>query len=140
MTIFCIQCDKNVDARLTNGREIYPRRPDLYRLPFWICDVCKNYVGCHHKTRMRTAPLGCIATPKIFRLRHKIHAVIDPIWKKKKMRRKSIYIELTKVLGRQYHTADLRSEAECQKILSAASLLYKRAFGSEFTQTYEAYF
>jgi hypothetical protein len=48
--IFCCECREKVNARLTEGEEIYPHREDLKDLPFWICDKCKNFVGCHHKT------------------------------------------------------------------------------------------
>lgn len=121
--IFCIACDKGVEARLTDGKEIYPHRPDLYATPFWKCDVCKNYVGCHHRSETPTKPLGCIATPEIFKLRHEIHDIIDPIWRSGIMPRQRVYQLLTEVLGRQYHTADLRSIEECRLILAAAKTL-----------------
>lgn len=60
--IFCCCCENDVHARLTDGREIYPHRHDLYSLPFWRCDGCGNHVGCHHKTKDRTRPLGVIPT------------------------------------------------------------------------------
>lgn len=120
MEIFCIACNKEVETRLTNGEEIYPHRPDLFDIPFWKCDTCQNYVGCHHKTNTPTRPLGCIATPEIFKMRSAIHAVIDPIWRSKKMPRGVIYARLGKVLGRRYHTGELRSMQEAEAILSAA--------------------
>ena len=58
MNIYCTGCEKNVNARLTDGKERYPHRQDLYELPFWVCDNCGGYVGCHHKTNQRTKPLG----------------------------------------------------------------------------------
>jgi hypothetical protein len=63
--IYCCGCESAVQARLTDGREIYPHRPDLADLPFWKCDGCGNHVGCHHKTNDRTRPLGNIPTPEI---------------------------------------------------------------------------
>lgn len=45
--IFCCKCNKHIKARLTNGKEVYPYRSDLHKLPFWKCDQCKNFVGCH---------------------------------------------------------------------------------------------
>lgn len=115
MKIYCIACQKEVDARLTNGIEIYPHRPDLAEKSFWKCDVCKNYVGCHvGKTHI---PFGCIATPEIFKLRQQIHSVINPIWKSGKLRRATIYAKLSKILGREYHTGNIRSVDECYLIL-----------------------
>jgi hypothetical protein len=74
MCIYCCKCGGYVNARLTDGKETYPHRPDLYGLPFWRCDTCKNFVGCHHKTKERTRPLGCIPTKAIKDARKKIHA------------------------------------------------------------------
>ena len=36
-------------ARLTDGREVYPRRPDLADKPIWVCTVCEDTrVGCQY--------------------------------------------------------------------------------------------
>jgi hypothetical protein len=118
--IHCCGCNQAVQARLTNGSEIYPRRADLSSLPFWKCDTCGNFVGCHHKTEDRTRPLGCIPTPELKDARQKIHALIDPLWQGGTITRKALYAQLTKALGRQYHTAELRS-------LDEARLVYRTA-------------
>lgn len=116
--IYCCGCEADVDARLTSGEEIYPHRKDLHSLPFWRCDTCKNYVGCHHKTKNRTRPLGCIPTKEIKNARKHIHKILDPLWKTKRFSRGDLYNQLSKRLGREYHTADLRS-------LEEARLIYK---------------
>ena len=88
MKITCCGCGgKKVDARLTDGIEIYPHREDLYDLPFWKCDDCGNFVGCHHKTSNRTKPLGCIATKEVKAKRIGIHQIIDPLWQSGKHKR-----------------------------------------------------
>ena len=116
--IWCCGCNSDVSARLTDGREIYRSRPDLYGLPFWRCDTCRNYVGCHHKTADRTAPLGCIPTHAIKDARQKLHAAIDPIWKSKQMGRREVYAEIAKRLGiPEYHTADIRDVATAKAVL-----------------------
>ena len=69
----------DVEVRLTNGAEIYPHRKDLSELPFWKCDTCGNFVGCHHKTGDPTKPLGVIPTSEIKRARQHIHRILDPI-------------------------------------------------------------
>lgn len=114
--IHCCDCGDKVQARLTDGREIYPHRPDLYALPFWKCDSCGNFVGCHHKTKNRTQPLGCIPTPEIKEARKHIHAILDPIWKSGKMKRNEIYKKLSDELGWKYHTAQIRSVEEARKV------------------------
>ncbi len=120
MIIYCCGCGTEVEARLTDGKEIYPHRRDLYDLPFWKCDTCRNYVGCHHKTPERTKPLGVIPTPELKKARMDIHAIIDPLWKEGGMKRHQVYGVLTRALGRQYHTAELRSVEEAQIVYKAA--------------------
>lgn len=116
MIIYCCGCNIYVDARLTNGKEIYPHRQDLFDLPFWRCNKCGNYVGCHHKTRNRTKPLGNIPTKEIMNARKHIHAILDPLWKYKKIARGKIYSRISKQIGYQYHTGEIRDIQEARKI------------------------
>lgn len=116
MNLYCCGCSGKVEARLTNGAEIYPHRPDLHELPFWRCDACGNFVGCHHKTNARTAPLGCIPTPEIKNARKQIHALLDPIWKSGKMPRAQLYARISEQIGRSYHTANIRSLEEARTV------------------------
>jgi ABC-type ATPase with predicted acetyltransferase domain len=120
MQIWCCGCDGLVNPRLTDGLEIYPYRTDLHKLPFWKCDVCGNYVGCHHKTETPTKPLGCIPTDEIKNARKHIHRVIDTIWKSKKMSRGLVYSKLSSELGYEYHTAEIRDLDEARKIYKLA--------------------
>lgn len=117
--IWCCACNSKTQARLTDGSEIYPHRKDLYDLPFWKCDKCNNFVGCHHKTKDRTRPLGNIPTPELKNARKHIHALLDPIWMnsdKRTQTRKKIYAYLSEKLGFEYHTAKLRNIEEARKV------------------------
>lgn len=118
MKIYCCGCDKHVSARLTDGKEIYPHRKDLYNIPFWKCDECKNFVGCHHKTKQRTNPLGCIPTKEIRYVRSLVHGLLDPLWKEGKYSRKQLYAILDQKTGMKggYHTAKIRSTDEGMKV------------------------
>jgi hypothetical protein len=118
--IYCCGCNAKVKAILTNGFEIYNYRPDLHELPFWKCGNCGNFVGCHHKTKNRLEPLGCIATPEIKIARRHIHALIDSIWKSGKMKRSKLYAIISKRIGWNYHTAEIRSIEEARKIYKIA--------------------
>lgn len=129
MTIYCTGCNKDVDARLTNGKERYPHRPDLYSLPFWRCDDCGNYVGCHHKTKTPTKPLGCIATPEILEARKKIHATLDPLWKSGKARRGYLYGTISKKLGYTYHNGEIRTIEEARHIYRIVAELHNKLNG-----------
>ncbi|MDR3488742.1 MAG: zinc-finger-containing protein [Bradyrhizobium sp.] len=72
----CPEC--KTAARLTDGREIYPHRPDLADKPIYVCDGCTGYVGCHPGT---TKPLGTPANYELRNARSKLHnLMLDPLW------------------------------------------------------------
>lgn len=136
MNIFCCACDKEVQARLTDGYEIYPHRDDLWDLPFWKCDTCGNYVGCHHKvenaaTEDRTRPLGVIPTPEVRAIRREIHDQLDPLWRSRYMQRRDVYAQLDELLGCHYHTANIKSVAEGEQVLQALGILWDRVRANE---------
>ncbi len=120
MKIYCIGCEKDAEARLTNGAERYPHRPDLADVPQYTHDACGSWVGTHHKSNNRLKPLGVLATPEMFQWRKAIHAVIDPLWQYGHMKRGHIYARLSKELGYQYHTGELRSIDEAKKVFHMA--------------------
>lgn len=117
MKIHCCGCDKKIEARLTNGEEIYPHRQDLYDLPFWKCDQCDNFVGCHHKMKTNpTQPLGCIPTKELKNARRHIHLILDPIWQSGKVKRGHVYKKITDHIGWKYHTANIKTVDEARNI------------------------
>ena len=118
--IFCCGCGGDVEARLTDGAEIYQHRADLAGLPFWKCDKCGNFVGCHHKTKNRTEPLGCIPTPELREARKKLHALIDTIWQSGKIGRRELYEIISREVGWNYHTAKTRTIEEARAAYKAA--------------------
>lgn len=112
--IWCVECNKDVPARIIYGDEVYPHRKDLHKLAFWKCDDCGNFVGCHKDSGYK--PLGCIANKELKNARSHIHRILDPLWKSKKMKRSAIYKRLSDSLGFQYHTAEIRSVEEARKV------------------------
>jgi hypothetical protein len=122
MDIWCCGCNREVSARLTSGREVYGHRPDLAALPFWKCDTCGNFVGCHHKTAERTKPLGCIPTPALKDARQHIHRVLDPIWKSGRMKRGEVYQAIAARIGvPEYHTAEIRDIEQARAVYRAVT-------------------
>lgn len=119
MKLWCCACADYVTARLTDGAEVYPHRADLADLPFWRCDECGNWVGCHHKTKNRTKPLGNIPSPELKKARGHIHALIDPLWKSKRIGRSELYQRMSAKLGWNYHTASLRTIDEAREAYRA---------------------
>ncbi|MBZ5761539.1 DUF3268 family zinc-finger domain-containing protein [Rhizobium sp. VS19-DR104.2] len=119
--IFCCGCQVEVDAKLVTGAVTYPHRRDLAKLPFWKCDGCGNFVGCHHKTSDRTRPLGVIPTQALKAARQEIHRVIDPIWKSHRLGRTELYGRIARAIGvAEYHTAEIRSVEQAREVLRVA--------------------
>jgi hypothetical protein len=116
-SLYCCGCQKDVVARLTDGREVYPHRPDLASLPFWRCDDCGNTVGCHHKTKDRTRPLGVIPTKELKDARQHIHRILDPLWKSKRFGRRELYGMIADALDApEYHTAEIRTVEQARTV------------------------
>lgn len=78
----CIECGKL--AEQTDGRPIYPDRPDLWDRVYFRCE-CGAYVGAHPGTDI---PLGYPAGPHTRRARSQAHAAFDPLWMRKANRDK----------------------------------------------------
>ena len=123
--IYCCNCGETVSARLTNGAEIYPHRKDLFSIPFWKCDTCSGKVGCHHKTKNKTAPLGVIPTPIISKIRGMIHCNLDVVWKAGKASRKEVYKAMSEKLGYEFHSAKIKSNDEAEKCLELSEIINK---------------
>jgi hypothetical protein len=118
-TIFCCECKADVDAHFITGKTAYPHRPDLFHKKFWQCQTCLNFVGTHAKGTSRK-PLGCIPNNEMKTARMKIHAVIDPVWKSRRMSRKEVYQSISEFLGYEYHTGEIRDLETAKKIYSFA--------------------
>ena len=124
-SIFCVECQADINARLTDGAEMYPHRKDLHDLPFWICDVCNNFVGCHHKTKNRTNPLGIIANKELKNARQHLHRLIDPIHESGKIKRSALYKLISDRVKWNYHTAMVRSVEEARIVYRAVQGISK---------------
>lgn len=125
--IYCCGCGVEVEARLTDGREIYPGRRNLRKLPFWKCDACGNFVGCHWKTKARTKPLGSIPTQELRNARKHLHWLIDPIWQSGRMTRADVYARLSSAVGRPFHTGEITSVDEARQIYRIAREIARQA-------------
>lgn len=129
-SIYCCACEKDVQARLTNGEEIYPNRSDLAELPFWRCDKCGNHVSCHHRHHDRSKrldPQGVIATKELKAARSHIHRILDPIWKGRHMKRHRLYRLMAQESGwdGEFHIAEIRSMPEARRAWKAVKKIRK---------------
>ncbi|MCI2234019.1 DUF3268 family zinc-finger domain-containing protein [Escherichia coli] len=97
--MYQLKCDYcNTATRLAKGNEIYPHRPDLASLNFYLCDSCGAYVGCH-KNGDGKRPLGRVANAELRKAKSKAHAAFDPLWKSGKITRGAAYSALAKSMG-----------------------------------------
>lgn len=82
----CPYCGEQ--AKLVNGDEVYPNRPELHEKLMYSCKPCDAYVGCHSGTNK---PLGTLANAELRRARMAVHSVFDPMWKSGRYTRKNAY-------------------------------------------------
>ena len=86
----------------------------------YICEDCKGYVGCHNDGR----PLGTIVDKETKQLRMKVHAIIDPLWKSKKYKRKTVYKRIAEALGvNSFHTGECDAET-CNVVIETIPLIF----------------
>jgi zinc-finger-containing domain len=137
-TIWCAGCQADVQARLTNGAEVYPGRRQFWAQPFWKCDGCGEFVGCHHRHHVlaqRTCPLGIIPTPALKQARSHLHRLIDPLWQGEDapFNRRDLYAEIAaRMSWRTYHTAEVR-DIESARAVYRVVLAIKRELAAPKT-------
>lgn len=120
--VACDYCKR--PAELVTGREIYPRRPDLFRLHFWRCEPCGAYVGCHKAEGGNgdgTKPLGRLANAELRAAKIRAHAAFDPLWRERGMKRHKAYGWLAERLGIQKSECHIgmMDVAMCERVVDA---------------------
>lgn len=112
-SVLCDYCGR--DAPLTPGKTVYPHRPDLAHLNFYMCKLCDAYVGVHHNS---TRPLGRLANRELRLAKSQAHRVFDPIWQTGRMSRTGAYAWLAREM--QLTTAQAHigrfDLAQCQAV------------------------
>lgn len=128
MTHTCPYCDK--PATLVTGLSVYPHRPDLGGLWFWLCRPCDAYVGCHRKgtwlgrggqTSDGTLPLGRLANATLRRLKSEAHQAFDPLWRGHGMTRAAAYKWLAHKIGMHKDKCHIgmMDEEQCKRVIEA---------------------
>lgn len=121
----CPHCQKR--AKLTTGRTVYPRRPDLATKVLWICRDCDAWCGVHDNSP-RFKALGTPANKELRQLRRQAHSFFDPLWQLKQDRdscarhvaRNSGYAWIATKLGipvEECHIAMFNKE-KCQAVVN----------------------
>lgn len=122
-TVRCDYCGQ--DAELVNGQRIYPNRPDLKDLKFWLCEPCNAYVGTHKPNRKHgfdgSDPLGRLANAELRLEKQKAHAAFDPLWKSGQMTRRDAYAWLSKATGIDVDRCHIgmMDVADCKAVINA---------------------
>ena len=112
--VTCPYCKE--DTELTTGKTVYPHRPDLWYLRFYVCEPCDARVGCHGNT---TKPLGTPANAELRKIRMQAHDAFDPVWKSGTTSRSAAYGWLAEALGikiNDCHIGQFNTEA-CQQVI-----------------------
>lgn len=73
--ILCPYCDQR--AKRQTGVMLFPHRPDLADLIYFVCAPCDAHVGTHKKTGQ---PMGQLANEHLRQLRAATHRAFDPRW------------------------------------------------------------
>lgn len=124
--VTCPYCTQ--PAQLVGGKEIYPHRPDLFSKKFWQCKPCEAYVGCHDAGNGQgdgTKPKGTPANAQTRQARKNAHAVFDPMWNGRRMRRRDAYAWLAHGLGIKYEDCHIGEfdTAMCQRVIEVVEEL-----------------
>jgi Protein of unknown function (DUF3268). len=122
ITVTCPYCNRQ--ARLVNGSQLYPHRPDLHSKQFYACLSCDAYVGCHPDT---TRPLGRLANAELRAAKIAAHAAFDPLWRSGPMKRSHAYDWLATALGIPRHKCHIGgfNVEECKRVVEVCQAYAK---------------
>lgn len=101
--MFCVECDKYVEAIKSKGSVVYENRPDLKDKVMYYCPYCHNYAS---------NVADVIPNRTIRQLRKRIHGTIDPLWQSGMVSRGWVYRKMSDKLGYQFHNGSIRTVAE----------------------------
>lgn len=134
VSIYCMECQKNVEATIENGETIYPHRPDLADHVFLRCPHCLNYVSADRprkndtlKSWQKRLTQRTIPNASCRNYRRMIHAIIDPLWQSGVFKRGYIYKRLKEATGTNYHNASVCDEEIMKKAYDEAIKLQREA-------------
>lgn len=119
IVVECPYCKE--EAKAVKGDVIYPRRKDLAKKNFYLCENGheRAYVGCHGHSLL---PLGRLADSKLRADKSAAHAAFDVIWKDKHMKRGDAYKWLSEQLGIEQKDCHIGmfNRITCRKVVEIA--------------------
>lgn len=114
LRVYCCFCEEYAETEILTGDQVYNKRTDLAHKNLYRCTTCHGVVGTHGIKG--TVPLGVIPDREIANARKHIHALLDPLWQEGLIARKSVYKWISKILGYEYHTAEIRTIEEARRV------------------------
>jgi len=113
--VVCDYCGN--PAELVGGAVIYPHRPDLGHLKFWLCAPCGAWTGTHSNSADHK-PKGRLANAELRAARIQAHTAFDPIWQRGGLRRGEAYRWLRDqlALDAQPHIGFMDAE-QCRRVV-----------------------
>lgn len=114
MTVICDYCGDV--AQFVDGGKIYPHRPDLNHLKFFLCSPCNAYVGVHIGT---TKPFGRLANAELRSFKQKAHLEFDKLWKSGRFTRKESYSMLSGAMNKSIDLTHIGmfNVSECKQVV-----------------------
>lgn len=109
---YCCKCCKDVKPNKALGHILYPASPAVWKKVFLVCPVCGSHAA--------DLPGATIPTAELRLARQMIHSVIDPIWASGIVSRSELYALLSQRLGYEYHTSQVRTMDEAERIYELA--------------------
>jgi len=111
MTVLCPTCHQ--PAPWVENKEKYGKNYGKSYMCYF-CKSCDTYVGCHENT---TRPLGTMADRETMNLRKQAHALFDPFWKSRGMKRGEAYKYLSNLVGvKSAHIGESDADT-CRRII-----------------------
>ena len=122
--IKCPYCGQQ--AKLVQGDQLWPSRPDLKYRRFWRCALCDAHVGVHRNSY--DAPMGKMANEKLRKARKSVHRRFDLLWINRDMNRDQAYRWLARRMGIKSRGCHIGffSLNECRKAIEMLDVYIER--------------
>ena len=125
--VICPYCKR--EAELVEGATLYPDRPHIDDVWFWLCRPCGAYTVAHKNSKRHT-PNGTLANAELRDARQRAHAAFDPLWQSGAMTRAQATDWLAKELNhkRRPHI-EYMSVEDCNRVVDAVVRFHVELLG-----------
>lgn len=117
-TTYCTHCNQEVEAFSAPASDIFGPHFRFANQIVYVCPYCKNYVEANRDFK----PAGVIPTAELRKAKNYILSVLNPVFDRKMMSRKEVYLKLSKVVyenRKNLKISDIRDLDEARKVYAA---------------------